>query len=35
LPNGVANDHVLIMMIDVNSGAGERSEWAFPLIIEE
>jgi hypothetical protein len=26
LPNGVANDHVLIMMIDVNSGAGERSE---------
>jgi hypothetical protein len=34
-PNRAANDHVLIMTIDENQETDERSEWAFPLIIEK
>jgi hypothetical protein len=34
-PDRAANDHVLIMMIDVDSETGERSEWTVPRIIEQ
>jgi hypothetical protein len=33
--NRAANNHVLIMTIDVNAERGERPEWAFSLIIEK
>jgi hypothetical protein len=33
-PNRTANDHALIITVDVSSETGEQSEWAFPLIIE-
>jgi hypothetical protein len=34
-PNRDDSNHVLIMTIHVNSETGERSEWAFSLIIEK